>query len=113
MGQLRYPALGAIAPLSADPVEWGPAVVLLLRIAHVLRRVLLLVSLLGIVLGRYLRLVFLLEERVEVVLVLLGGGGQMLVRALLPVLAALQTLGLVQLLLSKPGIAFADRLVSS
>ena len=76
MGQLRYPALGAIAPLSAYPVEWGPVVLLLLRVARVLRWVLLRMPL-GIVLGRYLRLVFLLEERVKVVLVLLSGGGQM------------------------------------
>lgn len=116
--QLGYPALGAIAPLSAYPVEWGPVVLLLLLLlriaASVLRRMLLLMSL-GIVLGRHLGLamVFLLQKRVEVVLVLLGRRGQMRTAALLPVLASLQTLGLVQLLLSKPRVAFADRLVSS
>jgi hypothetical protein len=53
---LRYPALSSIAPLSADPVEWGP--ILLLRIRSVL--LLWMLRMLRVVFRWYLRLVVLL-----------------------------------------------------
>jgi hypothetical protein len=73
---LGYPALCLVAPLSADPVEWGPIVLVLLRVRDELvlrlRRV-------WIVLWRYLRLAMVvrLQKGVEVVLFLLVRGGQM------------------------------------
>lgn len=73
---LGYPALCLVAPLSADPVEWGPIVLVLLRVRDELvlrlRRV-------WIVLWRYLGLavVVRLQKGVEVVLFLLVRGGQM------------------------------------
>jgi hypothetical protein len=96
--------LGAIAPLGAYPVEWGPAVLLLLGAGGEL---LLLLGMRRIVLGRHLGLVvaLLLQERVEIVLVLLVGGGQMRTRALVPLLRWVQAVLLVQLLFCEPGVA--------
>lgn len=66
---LLYPALGAIAPFGAPSSEWGPIVLLLVRIGCKLLRVLLVRD----VLWRRLRrvVVFLLQKGVQVVLVLL------------------------------------------
>ena len=106
---LGYPALSLIAPLCAYPVEWGPIVLLLLGVGD---KLLLLLWVLRIVLGRYLRLavVVLLQERVKV-LVLLVRRGQMRARPLVPLLS-LKTMRLLQLLLCKPGIALPHRLAS-
>lgn len=112
---LRYPALGSIAPLSAHPVEWGP-ILLLLRVGDELLLLLLLLRVLGmlrVVLGRHFRVVVLLQEWVEVVLVLLGRRGQMQAGALVPLLLRLDTLVLLGLLLCKPGVALPDRLAAS
>jgi hypothetical protein len=89
--------LGSIAPLCAYPVEWGP-ILLALRIRD---KLLLLLGVLRKVLGRYLGLamVVLLQERIEIVLVLLGRGGQMRAGPLLPLLRGLETVGVLQLLL--------------
>jgi hypothetical protein len=113
---LRYPALSSIAPLCAYPVEWGP-VLLALRIGGELLLLLLLLGMLRVVLGRYLRLVgaVLLEKGIEIVLVLLVRGGQMRAGPLLPLLRGLETMAAVVqllLLLCKAGIALPDRLAS-
>ena len=105
---MRYPALGAIAPLSAHPVEWGP--ILLLGVGDEL---LLLLGMLRVVLERHFRVVVLLQEWVEVVLVLLGRRGQMRARALVPLLLRLETLVFLGLLLCEPGVTLADRLAAS
>jgi hypothetical protein len=100
---LRYPALGSIAPLGAYPVEWGPVLLLLLLLLLRVGDELLLwvLRVLRVVLWWYLRLVacVLLQERVEVVLVLLSRGGQMRTGALMPLLAGVESLVLLQLLL--------------
>jgi hypothetical protein len=114
---LGYPALGSIAPLCAYPVEWGP-ILLALRIRS---KLLLPLGVLHKVLGRYLGLAVsvLLQERIEVVLVLLGGRGQM--RAgplLLPLLRGWDAVGVLQLLLllllllGEPRITLSDRLAA-
>lgn len=66
-----YPALGVITSLGGHPSEWGPIILVLVRAGRVLLRMLLELR----VLGRHARLlVFLLQERVEVVLVVLVRG---------------------------------------
>jgi hypothetical protein len=106
---LRYPTLCPVAPLSAYPVERGPILLLLLLLLLLgVSRELLLLGVLWVVLRRHLGLVALvLQERVEIVLVLLGGDGQMRARALVPLLRRVQALLLVQLLL-EPGVALPD-----
>jgi hypothetical protein len=76
-----YPALRAIAPPGVDANEWGPPVLLLVRVVRrkllpVLRMQLLLVC---NVFWRRLRrvVVFLLQKWIQVVLVLLVRRGQM------------------------------------
>lgn len=73
--QLRYPALGLIASLSAHPVEWGPIVLLLVRRRHKLLLLLLVLHVLGWYLGRVARV--LLQKGIQVVLFLLVRRRQM------------------------------------
>ena len=86
---LVYPALAVIAALRAHSSEWGPVVLLLLRIWRILLRVLLLLLLMALercVFGRHLRmLVLLLQKGVEVVLVVFVRVGEMRAGSLLPV----------------------------
>lgn len=69
---LVYPALPAVASFSADPAKWGPTKLLLLRVRG---KLLLLawILLVLVVFWGYFGIVWsaLLEERIEVVLVLL------------------------------------------
>jgi hypothetical protein len=71
---LIYPALGRIAALRAHPAKWGPNVGFLMQLCSKwlsrLLQVLLVFDILGGNLGRFVA--FLLEERIEVVLVLLS-----------------------------------------
>lgn len=64
---LFYPALGVITPLGAHPSEWGPIILVLVRVRRILLRVALELS----VFWGHLWLFVLLEEGVEVVLVVL------------------------------------------
>jgi len=106
---LIYPALGRIAPLGAYPAKWGPIVLFLMRLGNKLLLRLLPVLLILDVLGRYLgRLVAVfLQEWIEIVLVLLVGGGQMRGRPLV-LMPLLQATLFLRLVLLDTGIALPD-----
>lgn len=112
---LIYPALGRIAALGAYPAKWGPIVLFLVRRRHKLLLRLLQLLLVLDVLGRHLgRLVVVfLEERVEVVLVLLVGGGQVGRRALVVLMPLLHTTVFLRLVLLHTGVTLPDGLAST
>lgn len=112
---LIYPALGRIAALGAYPAKWGPIVLFLVRRRHKLLLRLLQFLLVLDVLGRHLgRLVVVfLEERVEVVLVLLVGGGQVGRRALVVLMPLLHTTVFLRLVLLHTGVTLPDGLAST
>lgn len=112
---LIYPALGRIAALGAYPAKWGPIVLFLVRRRHKLLLRLLQLLLVLDVLGRHLgRLVVVfLEEGVEVVLVLLVGGGQVGRRALVVLMPLLRTTVFLRLVLLHTGVALPGGLAST
>lgn len=103
-----YPALGLITPLCVYSSEWGPIVFALVWVGRKLRRMGLVLRVLGWHLGGVA--VLLLQKGVEVVLVLLVRRGQMRAGPLpLVPLSGLQTVGLLRLEFLGPWIALADR----
>lgn len=111
-----YPALGLVAALSADPAKWGPTILFLMRVGSKLL-VLLVALLVCTIFGRHLgRLVaVLLQKRIQVVLVLLVGDGQMRAGflALLPLLCGAQSVIVLRLIVLKLGVAVPDRRASA
>lgn len=108
-----YPALGLVAALCAYPVKWGPTVLFLMRIRAILRELLLIWHVFGWHLG--CSAAVLLQKRIEVVLVLLVGRGQMRAGLLarMPLLGPLETVALVRWwVVWASGVAGPDRLAA-